>query len=258
MSRKLSRRGPFSSQNRRWTLPFARGLLLVLLAVPVADPLFSESFDDDRLADRGWYDQGKLRIAADGAFAGKGCIEYHWAAGGTTPESSSRMRHLFEPSETVYLRCAIKLSKNWGWTGRGYHPHLMHFMTTENEKWHGPAASRLTVYIEPQEGRLRLAAQDIQNKDAPHGLTQGPLRGGYNDMSYDSKETLFRDDRWHCVEAMFQLNSLDQKGDKPNANGVVRGWFDGKLVVERTDVILRSVDFPKMKFNQYLLTPYFG
>ena len=41
-------------------------------------------------------------------------------------------------------------------------------------------------------------------------------------------------------------------------DGIVRGWFDGKLVVDRTDVVLRSTDFPNMKFNQYLLTPYFG
>ena len=46
--------------------------------------------------------------------------------------------------------------------------------------------------------------------------------------------------------------------DKPNADGQVRGWFDGRLVVERTDVVFRSTDFPKMKFNQFLLTPYFG
>ena len=103
----------------------------------------------------------------------------------------------------------------------------MHFMTTENEKWHGPAASHLTVYIEPQEGKLRLAAQDIQNKDAPHGLMQGPLKGGYNAQVFDSPKVLFTDDRWHCVEAQYTLNSLDLKGDKPVADGVVRGWFDG-------------------------------
>jgi predicted amidohydrolase len=134
----------------------------------------------------------------------------------------------------------------------------MHFMTTENGAYHGPAASHLTLYIEPQEGKLRLAAQDIQNRDAPHGLTQGPLRGGYNGTFYDSEEVLFRDSKWHCVEAYFRLNSLDLEGDRPNADGVVRGWFDGERVVDRTDVILRSTDFPKMKFNQYLLTPYFG
>jgi hypothetical protein len=37
-------------------------------------------------------------------------------------------------------------------------------MTTENSKWHGPAASHLTLYIEPVNGKLRLAAQDIQTR----------------------------------------------------------------------------------------------
>ncbi len=220
-------------------------------------PLFSESFDDSQLLKRGWYDGNRFSIAAGGR-AGKGCLLYHWKEKSSSPESSSGIRRLFEPTETVALRCYIKLSKGWGWTGRGYHPHLMHFMTTENEKYAGPAASHLTVYIEPQEGRLRLAAQDIQNKDAPHGLTQGPLKGGYNAQTFDSTEKLFTDDAWHCVEAQFQLNTLDLKADKPNADGVVKGWFDGKLVVDRTDVILRSTDFPNMKFNQFLLTPYFG
>lgn len=220
--------------------------------------LFREGFDNAKLLDRGWYDGNKFQISTHNPYSGKGCLEYHWKPGTTTPDTSSGIRHLLEPTETVYLRFYIRLSKGWGWTGRDYHPHLMHFMTTENDRYHGPATSHLTLYIEPQEGKLRLAAQDIQNKDAPHGLTQGPLRGGYNGTFYDSQEVLFRDDRWHCVEAMFQLNSLDRKGDKPNADGVVRGWFDGKLVVERTNVIFRSTDFPNMKFNQYLLLPYFG
>ncbi len=234
-------------------------LAAALLCFPRADgALFSESFDDGKLGERGWYDHTKVAISADAPFAGKGSIEYHWPAGATVPDSSSGMRHLFEPSETVFLRVQLRLSKGWGWTGRAYHPHLMHFMTTENEKWHGPAASHLTVYIEPQEGRLRLAAQDIQNKDAPHGLTQGPLKGGYNGRMFDSEKVLFTDDRWHGVEAQFTLNSLDLKADKPNADGIVRAWFDGDLVIDRTDVVLRSTDFPRMKFNQFLLTPYFG
>ena len=230
--------------------------LLLLLGQAAPKPLFSESFDDDGLPSRGWYDGTRFTIAADGA-VGR-CLEYRWAAGGTTPESSSGVRRLFEPSETVYLRFHIRLSKNWGWTGRPYHPHLMHFMTTENGKWHGPAASHLTVYIEPWDGRLRLAAQDIQNKDKPRGLTQGPLKGGYNGRMFDSEKTLFTDDAWHCVEARFTLNSLDLAADRPRADGIVQAWFDGTLVVDRQDVVLRSTDFPTMKFNQFLLTPYFG
>jgi hypothetical protein len=220
--------------------------------------LFSESFDDPRLLQREWYDGDRFTISDTQPYAGKGCIEYAWKAGTTNPASSSGIRRLFEATDTVYLRCYLKLSRGWKWSRRSYHPHLMHFLTTENQKFAGPAASHLTVYIEPVNGKLRLAAQDIQNKDKPHGLTQGPLRGGYNGRFYDSKDDLFTDDKWHCVEAMFQLNSLDLKNDKPNADGIVRGWFDGKLVIERTDVVLRSTDFPKMKFNQFLLTPYFG
>lgn len=220
--------------------------------------LFRESFDDSQLLKREWYDGEKFAIVKKDAKAGDGCLEFHFAAKGTTPDGSHGARRLFEPSETIYLRCYLRLSKGWGWTGRNYHPHLIQFMTTENGRWHGPAASHLTVYIEGVNGKLRLAAQDIPNKDQPHGLTQGPLKGGYNGEMFDSKEVLFKDDQWHCVEALFQLNSLDTKNDQPKADGIVRGWFDGKQVIDRTDVVLRSTDFPKMKFNQLLVLPYFG
>jgi hypothetical protein len=236
-----------------------------LAAAPVAAPaappatgvLFSEGFEDPRLTERGWYDGDRFRIAG-GAVAGKGCVEYHWPAGATNPDSSSVVRRLFGPTERVYLRFSMRLSKGWGWTGRDYHPHLIQFMTTENDRYRGPASSHLTLYVEPQEGRLRLAAQDIQNADAAHGLTQGPLRGGYNGRFFDSKERLFTDDRWHRIEAEFKLNSLDLAHDRPNADGEARAWFDGRKVVERTDVVLRSTDFPKMRVNQLLVAPYFG
>lgn len=220
--------------------------------------LFHESFDDDGLLKRGWYDGDRFQISREFPAVGTGAIVYRWEVGSTTPASSSGIRRLIDPTETVVLRCFIKLSEDWRWSGRNYHPHLMHFMTTENEEYHGPAASHLTVYIEPMNGHLRLAAQDIQNKDSPHGLTQGPLKGGYNGQMFDSRDVLFDDAEWHCVEAMFQLNTLDLVADKPNCDGIVRGWFDGKLVIDRADVVLRSTDFPKMKFNQFLLLPYFG
>ena len=77
-------------------------------------------------------------------------------------------------------------------------------------------------------------------------------------MFYDSKEELFVDDKWHCIEAYFRLNTLDPMNDQPNSDGVVRGWFDGKKVIDHKDVILRSTDFPDMMFNQFLMAPCFG
>ena len=55
-----------------------------------------------------------------------------------------------------------------------------------------------------------------------------------------------------------KLNTLDLQNDRANRDGIVRGWFDRKLVIEHTNVIFRSTDFPAMKFNQFLMTPYFG
>jgi hypothetical protein len=219
--------------------------------------LFSESFEDPALLKRGWYDSTTFRIVG-GAKAGKGCIEYEWIGPGEKVSGSSSVRHSFEPTDEVFLRFYIKFSKGWGWSKRNYHPHLLHFMTTENGRFHGPAASHLTLYIEPQNAHLRLAAQDIQNAGAPHGPTQGPLKGGFNGVMYDSAAAVFTDDQWHCVEANFKLNTLDLVGYKPNRDGIARAWVDGKLVVDKSDVVFRSTDFPNMKLNQFLMAPYFG
>lgn len=217
----------------------------------------NETFDDSNLESRGWYDGTACRISLD-AEKGTGCIEYEWIKNVQPVQGSSSQRHLFNPSEEIYVRYYLRLSEGWQWTRVPYHPHLAHFMTTENGQYDGPAASHLTLYIEPVNGKLRLGAQDIQNEKEPHGLTQGPLKGGYNGMLYDSSDMLFNDTKWHCIEAYFKLNSLDIKNDIPNKDGIVRGWFDGKMVVNHTDVVLRSTDFPNMKFNQFLMAPYFG
>ncbi|MFO0908107.1 MAG: hypothetical protein U0794_07075 [Isosphaeraceae bacterium] len=215
-----------------------------------------ESFEDTKLVGRGWYDGNRV-VLGDGVDSGTRAIQYSFEQGRLVPADSSGFRHSIPPTEVVYLRFYLKLSPNWSWTNRPYGPHLLHFMTTENSRFHGPAASHLTLYIEPVNGKLRLATQDIENRDQPHGLTQGPLRGGYNGRFFDSRDVLFDDGRWHCVEAMFRLNSLDAAADRPRADGELRGWVDGKLVIEETQVIFRSTDFPKMKFNQFMMLPYF-
>lgn len=219
--------------------------------------LFGEDFEDPRLLSRGWYDGTRFTLAEERAGAGKRSIQYHFTKGKQLPVDSSGARHLIEPTDIVSLRFSLKLSPGWSWTGRPYGPHLLHFMTTENSKYHGPAQSHLTVYIEPCNGKLRLATQDIQNSNQPHGLTQGPLKGGYNGQFFDSQEVHFDDGKWHVIEAMFQLNSLDLAQDRANADGALRAWVDGNPVIERTDVVFRSPDFPLMKFNQFLMLPYF-
>src|SRR5262245_29540003 len=88
-----------------------------------ADVIFSESCEDANLLKRDWYDGDSFRIAGN-ARAGRGCIEYEWLAGDTKASGSSGVRRLFAPTEEIYVRFYLKLSKGWGWSGRDYHPHL--------------------------------------------------------------------------------------------------------------------------------------
>lgn len=244
------------------TLPRLSAPIVLLVALsPLAHAAdaglsFAESFEDTKLTSRGWYDGDRFTLSDDAA-AGRHALNYHFTKRKLTPSDSSGARHPFEPTEVVHVRFYLKLSPDWSWTNKPYGPHLLNVMTTENGKYHGPAASHLTLYIEPVNGKLRLAAQDIENREMPHGLTQGPLRGGYSGQFFDSRDVLFNDGKWHCIEAMFKLNTLDAANDRPNCDGELRGWVDGTIVIERTDVVFRSTDFPKMKFNQFLMLPYF-
>ena len=59
---------------------------------------------------------------------------------------------------------------------------------------------------------------------------------------------------WHFVEAFLELNSVRNGIGVPD--GIVRYWFDGQLVIEHTNVLLRTGAHPNMQFNQFLIAPY--
>ncbi len=64
---------------------------------------FRDSFDDPDLIGRRWYDGDGFRIVG-GARAGTGCIEYEWPDRGSKVIGSMPVRHLFAPTDEVYVR----------------------------------------------------------------------------------------------------------------------------------------------------------
>jgi hypothetical protein len=105
-----------------------------------AREFFRESFDDADLPARGWYDGTRFRIVRDNPCAGAGCIEYEWPrARQATIAGSSTVRHALEPSDEAVVRFSLRLSKDFGWTKKNYHPHLVQILTTENDRFAGPA-----------------------------------------------------------------------------------------------------------------------
>jgi hypothetical protein len=218
-------------------------------AVP---PLFAEDFEDANLPSRGWYDGSRYAISDDST-TGAHSLQYSFVTGRTSP-TEDVARRLFPGTETVYLSFDLKLSPDWVW-GAYHNFHLFYFLTNADAPYKGPAATHLTLYVDSLDGRLRLGAQDISNATMPHGMTQGTSTAN-NGKAYSSSTIDLQPGRWYHVEAMFRLNSLDLANDRPNADGGLWAWVDGRQVVSRTDLVFRTTDFPDMKINQLLIGPY--
>jgi hypothetical protein len=85
----------------------------------------------------------------------------------------------------------------------------------------------------------------------------------YNGKTYPSTGIYFQDTPgvyykadWHFIEVYFKLNSISSgKGQK---DGVMRIWYDKGLVYDYNNVVMRTGQYPNMKFNQFIFAPYLG
>ncbi len=254
--------------------------------------LVQEGFEDASFALRGWYDNTGMATTAAQQVSGSRALEVHFLVGGKTPTWGGAARHLFKETESVYLSYWVKYSANWVGSGRSYHPHEFLFLTNENDVYSGLSFTHLTAYVEHnyQNGGIpALQLQDGANVDQSkigvdlssvtesraaagcNGNTDGYATSCYDqgDGNYTNAKIFsagqpsfmpnpgpgYKGD-WHFVEAYFKLNAI-QSG-KGVANGIIRYWFDGKLVIERTNVLMRTGAHASMKFNQLAIAPWIG
>jgi hypothetical protein len=250
--------------------------------------LFVEGFEDGSFSGRGWYDGTGAVLSTAEKYAGTRSLECRFAAGSTKCPSPSR--HMFAASNSVYLSYYVKHSANWVGSGRAYHPHLFNFVTNLEGAYVGPAYTYLTTYVEENAGVPVLAIQDARNIDESrigqdltdvteqravagcNGDSDGHGPGDcypagsvhYNGKAWKAGAVYFGDTPgsstykgdWHLVEAYYQLNSV--VGGKGINDGVIRYWYDGALIIDQSDVVLRTGAHPSMQFNQFLLLPFIG
>jgi hypothetical protein len=62
--------------------------------------------------------------------------------------------------------------------------------------------------------------------------------------------------RWYCVEEYCKLNTPGAGGERGAKDGVVRGWIDGQLAFEKTDIRFRDVD--TLKIEEVWVNVYHG
>lgn len=61
---------------------------------------------------------------------------------------------------------------------------------------------------------------------------------------------------WHKIEAFMKFNTV--VNGKGIADGIMQLWSNGKLVVDRQNVIMRTAANSTMKFNAILIGPWIG
>lgn len=253
-------------------------------------PLFVESFEDTAWTARGWYDGAHFEtVAMVDAPDGERVNVWHWRQAGDIGTVGGGARVHLPPTDDVTLRLAIRFSDNWAWTGVPWHPHMFNFLTSEDWEYVGPSHTHLTTYAEIVNGVPRLAIQDGANVDTdrigedltrltearavagcngdPDGHGEGTCYqagGQYTNGKYWEADSIYFADAegprykgdWHRVQARFRLNSI--AAGTARRDGVVQMWWDGVLVIDVHDAVLRTGQHPEMRFNQFLMAPYFG
>ncbi len=93
--------------------------------------------------------------------------------------------------------------------------------------------------------------------------SSGSTHGYYSSRSWHADTIYFRNtpgpyykNDWHLVEAYFELNSIAQ--GIGFADGKIRYWYDGHLLITSDSILFRTGDHPDMKFNQLFYGGYIG
>lgn len=249
---------------------------------PYGTVLMQEFFNDNALADRGWYDGGATnqKVVYD-AERLSNVLEIVYQNGATIPEGGP-IRHLFDETDTLHFKYHIKYSENWSWTGVDYGPHEFYFLTNADHDWKGPAYSHLTFYVEMVNGSPTLGIQDGMNVDTNHinedltNITENRAAAGCNGNTdgysticygggsggdwYNGKKlrpeiSAIDNNRWYEVSVFVKLNSI--VGGKGASDGQLKYWLDGQLLLSLDNILFRTGAQPDLKFKHLLFAPYF-
>jgi hypothetical protein len=124
--------------------------------------LLFEDFESGDFTAKGWYDGFPDQRTTDEYKNGTHSYEGHFAVGAKT---SGAGRHLFTPTEKLYMSYWVKYSVNYIGSGVSYHPHEWNVLTDADWEYQGPADTYLTLYVEQNAGRPLLGLQDSKNVD---------------------------------------------------------------------------------------------
>lgn len=287
--------GTFRVIARHQALGLADTATVTIASVPPPPEgiLFQEDFEGASLSAKGWFDNTNPVVTTSEHHGGGSALQMQWNSGGTTPIQGGSMRHRFTGTEAVYISLWVKYSSNWVGSGQTYQPHEFHLLTSEDGDWIGPSSTHLTGYLETNwrggNGYTRLSLTDVLNIDTARinvnltNVTENRAVAGCNGSSDGHPDNCYssgsewRNEKiwevgspafsstagapgykndWHHLEANFKLNTI--RDGKGQLDGVLQYWFDGKLLIDYHNVLIRTAQRPNMRFDEFLIAPYIG
>lgn len=162
-------------------------------------------------------------------------------------------KELGEEPEAAYFRYYLRLADDWKDHADG--GKLPGFAGTYNRAgWGG----------RPADGKNGWSARGsfrrFQNGKNPIGFYcyHADQKGKYGHHWVWEKDKLgyLDNNRWYCVEQFVQLNTPGRDGQPGKNDGVLRGWIDGQLAFEKTDIRFRDLD--TLKVERVWLNVYHG
>ncbi len=261
------------SQRRGLAVLLMVGLLISSLgSAALADTLYDESFDQDpfpewppldsegeQIPDPGpapwepnWID---IRTAdkdnttgAAGYFGGGLDITL---PAGTQRGVGARYRFLLEEDpEQVYFRYMLRFD-DWFSTVDGKLPGLAGLYgssargcipsTPTNQGWSARILYKASGYNGTSTDQTQIGYY-VYHVNQPGNCGENMLWG----------PGLIDHGRWTCIEGRVQLNDLGQ------ANGILEGWLDGELAIQRTNLEFRRADEDNVRVREFWLNLFYG
>jgi hypothetical protein len=210
---------------------------------PMSEPLFAIDFDGDPLGpytseqlaidwnSPPWnqgVDDGRVTIIEGSqAYAGR-ALQVRYDEGGVGPgEGGAQWRLEFDqPYDEVYLRYRVRFAEDFDFVRGGKLPGLV--------------GGEANTGCDPAQGDDGFSARMMWRSDGKvvqyvYHADQANDCG--DDFDWDvGGQRFFEPGQWHTVEHRVVINTPGE------ADGIVQGWFDGELALDRDDVRFRDVD----------------
>ena len=216
-----------------------------------SDVFFFEGFEDEDYA-RHFTDVSHPQnlTLEQGGFGGDRCLRVrvngddHY---GTSISYRFAKRDEDEP-EALYARYYLKLGSNWDPGRGGKLPGIAG--TYGKAGWGG----RKVNGSDGWSARMGFQRSKVREDETQvyFYTYHADMQGTYGDnllWDIENRGSL-KNEQWYCIEACIKMNTPGEN------DGLMRGWVDGALAMERTDIRFR--DIPDLKIEGFWMNLYYG